>query len=462
MRLAAFLFGVVPQVIKIFSARGIPITQALAATLFLSTVASMARTMNLADGQKDITNFMQERLGSPSAGSRAKERLKAVVSLVGVVPQLVALRYVWAAIASHAGVELRSKNVVNGAGLIGELSFTLSFFYHVQDLICCVVWKRRFLPRPFWLTAAMITNTYNLPRLLTNEYTQSIQLRLERDLWLPLYFYAALFSYFVAFSLERVASMILSRSEEQPEEGRGVEQSDTALMPQLYANASTAHDNEDGNGGDLGDNRASALMITTDDALVGQQRGYHPATPQSLHSTQPPDPTTTPEEATTNQDETSGTDRLPFWMYIILYPAFAVLLIIWYGKIFKLPVHHDELEEAEEGATTQHPQITAEVPQPQAAQSREGSKFWCWLLKPLVLVNEGLRVVVHYLCMICLTWYGQFINPFMWVYSKLENKIQDTVWVAFGILNVATGAIYYLLIFDGEGTYMPEWSSFLG
>lgn len=87
------------------------------------------------DGQKYITYFLKEHLDSdgtawycdtPFAHFPADRKLKIMVSLIGALPQLIAFSYFWATIASHAGIELRSENVVNAVGWISDISIPLS------------------------------------------------------------------------------------------------------------------------------------------------------------------------------------------------------------------------------------------------------------------------------------------------------------------------------------------------
>lgn len=47
MRLVIFVLGVMPQAIKLFSMRGIPVTQALAATFLVPLIANMTRALYL-------------------------------------------------------------------------------------------------------------------------------------------------------------------------------------------------------------------------------------------------------------------------------------------------------------------------------------------------------------------------------------------------------------------------------
>ncbi|KAJ4413572.1 hypothetical protein N0V82_008468 [Gnomoniopsis sp. IMI 355080] len=124
MRLATFLFSVLPQVIKILSARGIPVTQAVTTGLFLSTIVSMSRTLHLVDGQqdleeaqKDFTDLLREASSSdPTENARITDaKVKGVLVLAAVFPHAIGLYYVWTAIASGTtSIELTSANVVNG------------------------------------------------------------------------------------------------------------------------------------------------------------------------------------------------------------------------------------------------------------------------------------------------------------------------------------------------------------
>lgn len=45
---------------------------------------------------------------------------------------------------------------------------------------------------------------------------------------------------------------------------------------------------------------------------------------------------------------------------------------------------------------------------------------------------------------------------------KLTFLPRDTVMVAFGILNFVTANSYHLALFEGTGTFTPEWTTFLG
>ncbi|KAK4898012.1 hypothetical protein LTR27_004397 [Elasticomyces elasticus] len=59
MRLTLFVLGVLPQAIKLFSSRGIPVTQAIAAAFLVSTVISMARFVHLESPYQDVGLYIE-------------------------------------------------------------------------------------------------------------------------------------------------------------------------------------------------------------------------------------------------------------------------------------------------------------------------------------------------------------------------------------------------------------------
>lgn len=58
LRFVALGLGVLPQSVKIFGMRGIPITQTLAAIYLLNGLASFSRTLLVKDGYKDIEDVL--------------------------------------------------------------------------------------------------------------------------------------------------------------------------------------------------------------------------------------------------------------------------------------------------------------------------------------------------------------------------------------------------------------------
>lgn len=91
-RLALFVLGVLPQSLKIFSMRGIPITQAIVGAFFLSSLASLVCSLMMMSHQERVQDFASG-LGGP--GLRSPKARASFMGLVVYVGHLIGVLLVF-------------------------------------------------------------------------------------------------------------------------------------------------------------------------------------------------------------------------------------------------------------------------------------------------------------------------------------------------------------------------------
>ncbi|KAK5120884.1 hypothetical protein LTR85_005951 [Meristemomyces frigidus] len=101
MTLTIFTLGVLPQAIKVFSMRGIPGNQMLAAMLLFSSIDSMVRTLNSSVSDTELRDNV-ERLQTTFGGNDEPANLLKLSILLGRIPHSALLFCVWYCIAADA------------------------------------------------------------------------------------------------------------------------------------------------------------------------------------------------------------------------------------------------------------------------------------------------------------------------------------------------------------------------
>lgn len=99
-KVALFCFGAMPQALKLFSMRGIPVTQAAAAMFLLSSTVSVVRSLMVESPQQEIQEVLESVDGS---GLRSKRSVKAITFVLGWGPHLVGLFLVWYGLVGKVG-----------------------------------------------------------------------------------------------------------------------------------------------------------------------------------------------------------------------------------------------------------------------------------------------------------------------------------------------------------------------
>lgn len=147
-KVALFCFGAMPQALKLFSMRGIPMTQAIAATFLLSSAVSLIRSLIVESPQEEI----QKLLNSYEDGSLQQEILegheslrRSVVKLISFVigwgPHLVGLFLLWRGLVGKIGFAAPA-DLANAVDWVVQISLLLAALYVIQHFIFMLMDKK--------------------------------------------------------------------------------------------------------------------------------------------------------------------------------------------------------------------------------------------------------------------------------------------------------------------------------
>jgi hypothetical protein len=127
-RIALFSLGVMPQAIKLFSMQGIAVTQAIAATFFLSSTISLIRSLIVGDPESDVQTLLQHL---DKSGSQFK--LKAMTVIVGWIPHAIGIYVLWYGLVDQIGISAPAdiRNAVQWVYAIGNSVFLLCLIQHI-------------------------------------------------------------------------------------------------------------------------------------------------------------------------------------------------------------------------------------------------------------------------------------------------------------------------------------------
>lgn len=135
--LALFTLGVLPQAIKLFAMRGIPVTQAIAAMYLLPSVLGLVRSLISKSPERDI----QKLLGGWAGSTESERLLKVILSVFGWVPHLIGTYAFCYGFVDRVGLSA-SDNVVNAVDWLSLFVNLLLILYISQHMIFAAFGKR--------------------------------------------------------------------------------------------------------------------------------------------------------------------------------------------------------------------------------------------------------------------------------------------------------------------------------
>ncbi|KAI9164044.1 hypothetical protein HJFPF1_05679 [Paramyrothecium foliicola] len=104
-KLALFSLGVLPQAIKLFGMRGIPVTQAIAGMYMLASICSLVRSLCSRCPERDLKNLLQ-RL------EKSTYWIKEILNVYGWVPHFIGTYLVWCGLVPRIAFSA-SGNIAN-------------------------------------------------------------------------------------------------------------------------------------------------------------------------------------------------------------------------------------------------------------------------------------------------------------------------------------------------------------
>ncbi|KAH8649879.1 hypothetical protein BX600DRAFT_554341 [Xylariales sp. PMI_506] len=156
MRLTVFLVGVLPQAIKLFSMKGIPLTQALAAVFLVSSLVSMTRTTCMDSPHEDLSKLI-----NAIKTSRKSRRSRVLTGILGWGLHGVGLLLIWYQMSDKARISTTedATNVVQWISTISILGFGIYIIQHVFTTMIGVKPKIPYYPL---IMICMVTDNFGI------------------------------------------------------------------------------------------------------------------------------------------------------------------------------------------------------------------------------------------------------------------------------------------------------------
>ena len=486
MRLTVFIVAVLPQAIKLFCMRGIPITQSIAAIFLASTLVSIARSVCLDAPHKEIYK-LADRLKTFNKGIL----VKAGVGLFGWTLHCIFLYYTWYLIEDVAHIPCCSSTL--STRVIMEFCnaiVTFTSLYMLQHAAFVIIGIKPPIPRYPIIMIILSSNWYSITKLrLDLEVRKSSQKPLDR--WkfvVTLLVNLALFSYGLAYTIDKAAKILLkfaAKTSSQP--GRS---SDWNVHSQPELPLRENRQPRPINGYVTEDMVTSDQSTTNNACPVAQNRVTLPPVEEA-----PPQLPVGDQESTTQElaiDETvlastNGTDAVSSSntpeaeeKSISLLGNIVIHITVWLALCIIIPLHYSrainfcdtriegepqttEQLAAEEGRRTEQTTAAEQDTESQRNTVSNSLNLKSIAGHALLYVNEALRFVIKYVVLLIWRFFLALMNlqcyTIRWIHLYHSR---DTLAVAFAIVNLSTAIVYYLTLFDGSGTTTQQWTSILG
>lgn len=138
-KLALFFLGVVPQAVKLFSMKGIPITQAVAGMYLLPSTLGLIRSL-MCDSPEIGIQQLHESLAQGKSWSEAI--LKAALAITGWLPHIVGAFFLWYGFVDRIGFSA-SQDVVNAFAWLSLFLNIFILFFILLNIGFVLVKNRR-------------------------------------------------------------------------------------------------------------------------------------------------------------------------------------------------------------------------------------------------------------------------------------------------------------------------------
>jgi hypothetical protein len=453
LRLTIFALAVLPQAIKLFSMRGIPATQVLAAVFFASTLISMLRSTCIEAPHKGLA-----RLVESLRGSNKEAHVGLVTTVLAWFLHGLGLLGVWHVISAEIRVPA-SQNTRTGVARVSLFTALFGLVYILQHMIFMLLNKRSPIAH-FSVVILVLGQTNNLG---LSELFQEPEARRkwETQRWtfaLYLLVDITLGSYGLACLLEKLAKYLITTTQVTGS------QDDSAL--ELARSSSTSH--EPGIASEARD-RVQQAGASIDAGTRAGSDGDLPALEVLRVEMMTPSTVTQPGQigdvnesaAGSNMEtrETSLTSETSDDNLLSLYITKFINSVWVYGGLLQLGKKEDQESAHQSAAERGIVQPSAEVAESPEPGLSIAQKLW-------ILVNWPCVKLVRYTYL--LIWrFGQaywdiYTLSLRSIYHYIVRQPNEPLVIAFGITNFATAIIYYIQHFDGTGTFAPNWTTVLG
>ena len=171
---------------------------------------------------------------------------------------------------------------------------------------------------------------------------------------------------------------------------------------------------------------------------------------------------------------TSDQDEPGLYLRILVFPFVVLMVLLHYSGIIDFGSEHLDRQVAAERVEAQSVVHSGHEVQRNERHSitqlppssKHAALIYKFIIKTVMFLDLVCRLLLRGILMLMWRLFlgGQslFSYSFNWLKYQATDGSPGTIWFAFGILNFASAMLYYLVIFDGEGTYCPTWTSALG
>ncbi|KAH8180008.1 hypothetical protein LIA77_01527 [Sarocladium implicatum] len=399
-KLALFGLGVLPPAIKLFTLRGIPWTQAIAAMYLLPSIIGLFRSLSTSNPTKNIDAFLESL--SVSGDSRRREALEALTILCGGIPHLIGAYAFCYRMVDHVGFSA-SKDVVNTMDWISFILTVVCVLYLGHHMFWASQLKTS--PVPFWPMTIILfnTNLCSIPDL-------------------------------VAIPGQRLQRGIVRRWQ--------------IAIQYLASFALTCY-------------LTTSLVYHLTHWIYQLVKSWRRPNPDDINPDSP---------ASGPVDGSEPEPTMPLWSRV--WTSVRSLVISWFRKpgvdgtwADDLGAVDEEQGTVEEGqlntAATDGEQSSQTAPEPVSSDSTQQTSnhepsiitimFWwlgVWTIKAII----GLLLTVGYMARV-----------YPWAWGQVTERYPVRILInAFGLFNLAMVILYYMVLFDGQGTFAPSWAEVLG
>lgn len=414
MKMVLLVVGVLPQAIKLFSMRGVPISQAIGAAFVVSIIVNTIRSLASDTPVADLTTF-----GESLPARLDSQDISALICVFAFLPHVAAAWATWSRIDTAIAVDV-SDPVADALEYLAFGVNMLWILHGTQHTLSIVVRGQWTIPRLPVLIMMGSLNIASFPRLLARSASEQRSASPIKNYFLV----ANVGVWCLALSwLIFAGARVIARY-------TAVGSESTAVLPTTRQKATAGDATNLPPRQDLdaeGDLGLARLPQAGSEILSGPilpSLIYHPLSPLPKTAQKPP-----PSSRPTSWPWTSATPH-----FIRAHADWATLGDHSFASL-SCATHRSPLQRFKDRACL------------------------CLLLA-LQATLHALGILVWRLVLGFSTFYGY---GWEWTAHHLQSaQNREVVCLAFGIFNALTAACYYLAAFDGAGTSAPGWAGMLG
>ncbi|KAJ9603129.1 hypothetical protein H2200_012424 [Cladophialophora chaetospira] len=512
-KLALFFLGVLLQAIKLFSVEGIPVTQAVAAIFFISSVVNMLRTLCVKCPGADILALIERLKPTPTS----LDSLKITTGVLGWFSHGACMFSFWYTFADRIGFDV-SQDVANAVDWATALAFFVSSLYFVKHVFFTLIDFKSPIP-PYPIIMILMMAHYGCladlfgpveGRKTRGERRYQFTVSMTVSLALGSYLIAYVLDYFVqgVQKWHQRSATATSNDQHLPLYTGSASEGRPQPVQQDHSDTETGQTGV-GVGGDLGLGHlprqhhideadvAAEVQISSDGCNSPTQDevsatcnacGTTPNLEGSGSNTErvleipAEEPNSSTAGAIDARIESNATDvegsryeteeeSWLFWVFEKLLGAlfglanvFIVPAMFYSGLAPLGPREADDVQQrAEEGTfDITNGQPTRE-PEPSGPKDSWNTIKQDCLRIPDLTLRFAVKWILLAIWRFLMANMSFIFHTIKWVeWQVTTNHPPELLASAFGLANFAMAAVYYLALFDAEGTVAPTWANIFG